>query len=206
MWERFGLLHIYARARLVYPGAQNHCWPPKNLDDSANPSEDTDPNTSTSSAGNESVYLTRWETAACAMRIKNTKRTAEVVKKTRYFPRSAVICTDKHIRWNPRIKAWSRLKGLAEELGFEPTARSSSSVVVRARPPRAQKVHRVSAEIRRDTVSSAGSAVNSDSVGEFGYRKPSLTHHLCCSTFFCAPAQNTWAPIPRSTRPRQQMD
>ena len=51
--------------------------------------------------------------------------------------------------------------GLAEEVGFEPTARSSSSVVVRERLCRAQKAHRVSTEIRRYTVSSAGSAVNS---------------------------------------------
>ena len=46
-------------------------------------------------------------------------------------------------------------------MGFEPTARSSSSVVVRQRPPCAQKAHRESTDIHRYTVSSSGSAVNS---------------------------------------------
>ena len=49
---------------------------------------------------------------------------------------------------------------LAEEVGFEPTARSSSSTVVRERPRRAQKAHRETTEIRSYTVSSTGSAVN----------------------------------------------
>jgi hypothetical protein len=54
-----------------------------------------------------------------------------------------------------------RLKGLAEEVGFEPTARSNSSIDVRERPCRAQKAHRESTEIRTYTLSSASSAVNS---------------------------------------------
>ncbi len=37
-------------------------------------------------------------------------------------------------------------------------------------------------------------------------RKPSLTHGLCCSPFFCAPAQHSRAPSQRSTQPQQQMD
>jgi hypothetical protein len=49
----------------------------------------------------------------------------------------------------------------AEEVGFEPTARTSSSIAVRERPPRAQKAHRGSTDIRSYTLSSAGSAVNS---------------------------------------------
>src|SRR5215470_16801843 len=59
------------------------------------------------------------------------------------------------------IKAQSRLRGLAEEVGFEPTARSSSSVVVHQRPPRAQKAYGASTGIRRNTLSSAGSDVTS---------------------------------------------
>ena len=50
---------------------------------------------------------------------------------------------------------------LAEEVGFEPTARSNSSLVVRERPRRAQQAHRESTDIHRYTLSSAGSAVNS---------------------------------------------
>ena len=60
-----------------------------------------------------------------------------------------------------QIKARGRLRGLAEEVGFEPTARYSSSIAVRPRPLRAQKAHLASTDIHGYTVSSAGSAVNS---------------------------------------------
>jgi len=58
-----------------------------------------------------------------------------------------------------QIKAWSRLMGLAEEVGFEPTARSRSSIAVHQRPPRTQKAHPESTDIHEYTLSSAGSAV-----------------------------------------------
>jgi hypothetical protein len=60
-----------------------------------------------------------------------------------------------------QIKDWRRLRGEKEEVGFEPTARSSSSMAVRERPLRAQKAHPESTEVPRDMVSSTGSAVKS---------------------------------------------
>jgi len=57
-------------------------------------------------------------------------------------------------------------EGLAEEVGFEPTARTNSSIAVRERPRRAQKAHRESTEIHMNTLSSIGSAVKKSSSHE----------------------------------------
>src|SRR5689334_2251423 len=50
-------------------------------------------------------------------------------------------------RWDFRIEERSQLRGGTEEVGFEPTARSSTSMAVHQRPLSAQKAHRVSTEV-----------------------------------------------------------
>jgi hypothetical protein len=85
--------------------------------------------------------------------------TASLRRKGLHELANAINVTDKLIRGNLRIKAWRRLRDLAEEVGFEPTARSNSSLVVHQRPLRAQKAHLESAEVHSYTLSTAGSAV-----------------------------------------------
>ena len=67
------------------------------------------------------------------------------------------ISVDLKAIFEPRVGSIE--KGELEEVGFESTAQSSSSVVVCRHPCRAQKAHPESTEVHRCTLSPAGSAV-----------------------------------------------